>query len=54
MYGSAANVLKPLHLLLQAIGDMVEDGGVIYINDKKLVGALRVKLRYSNQCNMQT
>ena len=40
--------------LMQAIGDLVEDGGVIQINDKKLLSTLRVKLKYSDQQDMQT
>lgn len=40
--------------LMQVIGDLVEDGGVIQINDKKLLSTLRVKLKYSDQQDMQT
>ena len=37
----------------QAIWDLVDDGGVVFINDKKLLGPLRVKLHFADQTNMQ-
>ena len=46
--------LNSVRPLLQVIGELVEDGGVIQINDKKLLSTLRVKLKYSDQQDMQT
>lgn len=37
----------------QAIRDLVDDGGVVLINDKKLLGPLRVKLHFADHSNMQ-
>lgn len=38
---------------VQAIGDLVEDGGVIQVNDKKLLSTMHVKLKYSDLASMQ-
>ena len=37
----------------QPIGDLVEAGGLIQVNDKKLVSTMRVKLKYSDLTSMQ-
>ena len=42
-----------LHHNTQAIADLVEDGGVVFINDKKLLGPLRIKLHFADHTNMQ-
>ena len=31
----------------------MEDGGVVFINDKKLMGPLRVKLHFTDHATMQ-
>ena len=38
---------------MQAIGDLVEDGGVVQVNDKKLVSTMRVKLKYTDLNSME-
>ncbi len=38
---------------VQAIGELVDDGGVVFINDKKLMGPLRIKLHFTDQATMQ-
>jgi hypothetical protein len=38
---------------VQSIGELVEDGGIIQVNDKKLVSTMRVKLKYSDLAAMQ-
>ncbi len=38
---------------LQAIGELVDDGGVVFINDEKLLGPLRVKLHFTDSTRMQ-
>ncbi|BDA43199.1 NEDD8-activating enzyme E1 catalytic subunit [Coccomyxa sp. Obi] len=39
--------------LSKPIGELVEAGGVIQVNDKKLVSTMRVKLKYSDLASMQ-
>lgn len=38
---------------MQAVGELVDDGGVVFINDKKLLGPLRVKLHFADSTRMQ-
>lgn len=38
---------------VQPIGELVEAGCVIQVNDKKLVSTMRVKLKYSDLASMQ-
>lgn len=38
---------------VQPIGELVEDGGIIQVNDKKLVSTMRIKLKYSDLISMQ-
>jgi hypothetical protein len=49
----AWNISGELGMNVQPIGDLVEDAGVIQVNDKKLVSTLRVKLKFSDVHNME-
>ena len=33
--------------------ELVDDGGVLFINDKKLMGPLRIKLHFTDHATMQ-
>ena len=37
----------------QPMGELVEDGGVIQVNDKALLAPLRIKLKYADAHAMQ-
>ena len=51
--GTAIPQSDESHDNMQAIADLVDDGGVVFINDKKLLGPLRVKLHFADRNNMQ-
>ena len=51
---TCAGVLAPCSFTcVQAIGELVNDGGVVFINDKKLMGPLRIKLHFVDHATMQ-
>ena len=51
--GTMHGLKVSLFACVQPIAELVEDGGVIQVNDKALLAPLRIKLKYADAHAMQ-